>query len=36
MVSLLADGIPSPLLVFYTVIELALVPVAIWVYRLPE
>ena len=36
MVSLVADGIPSPLLVFYTIIELALVPVAYWVYRLPE
>ena len=36
IVSLVADGIPSPLLVFYTVLELALVPVAIWVYRLPE
>ena len=36
IVSLFADGLPSPLLVFYTVIELALVPVAYWVYRLPE
>ena len=36
MASLLSDGIPSPLLVFYTIIELALVPVAYWVYRLPE
>jgi hypothetical protein len=36
IVSLFADGLPSPILVFYTVIELALVPVAYWVYRLPE
>ena len=36
IVSLVVDGIPSPLLVFYTIIELALVPVAYWVYRLPD
>jgi hypothetical protein len=36
IVSLFADGQPSPLLVFYTIIELALAPVAYWVYRRPE
>ena len=36
IVSLFADGLPSPLLVFYTVTELALAPVAYWIYRRPE
>lgn len=36
LVSLLADGLPSRILVIYTVAELALAPLAYWVYRLPE
>jgi hypothetical protein len=36
VVSLFADGWPSPLLQFYTLIELLITPVAIWVFRLPE
>ena len=36
IISLVADGLPSPLLVGYTVAELALLPVAYWVYRLPQ
>ena len=36
LISLLADGLPSPILVIYTVAELALVPLAYWVYRLPD
>lgn len=36
IISLVADGMPSPLLVGYTVAELALLPVAYWVYRLPD
>lgn len=36
IISLVADGLPSPLLVGYTVAELALLPVGYWVYRLPE
>ena len=36
LVSLFADGQPSPLLVAYIAIELLLIPVAFWVFRLPE
>ena len=36
LLSILVDGIPSPILVFYGLIELALVPIAYLVYRLPE
>ena len=36
LISLLADGVPSRILVIYTLAELALVPLAYWVYRLPE
>jgi len=36
LVSLVVDGRPSPLLMFYVLIELALVPVAIWVLRRPD
>jgi hypothetical protein len=36
VISLFADGQPSPILVLYLVMELVLVPVAYWVYRLPE
>jgi hypothetical protein len=36
IVSLVADGLPSPLLLGYTVAELAILPVDYWIYRLPE
>jgi hypothetical protein len=36
LISLYADGIPSRILVFYTIAELALAPLAYWVYRLPD
>jgi len=36
LVSFVIDGLPAPLLVFYTGLELAVIPVAWWIYRLPE
>jgi len=36
LISLVADGVPSRILVIYTLAELALVPLAYWVYWLPE
>lgn len=36
LVSPVTDGVPSPILFDYTVAEVAIVPVAYWVYRLPE
>ena len=36
LLSLVLDGRPSSLLVFYVVVELTLVPVAIWVFRRPD
>ena len=36
LISLLADGLPSPILEIYTIAELALAPLAYWVYRLPD
>ena len=36
IISLFADGQPSPILVVYIAMELTLVPIAIWVFRLPE
>ena len=36
IISLFADGQPSPILVVYIAMELILVPVALWVFRLPE
>jgi hypothetical protein len=36
LISLYADGIPSRILVFDTIAELALAPLAYWVYRLPD
>ena len=36
IISLVADGLPSRILVIYTLAELVLVPIAYWVYRLPE
>jgi hypothetical protein len=36
LVSLVADGVPSPLLIAYTVIELTIIPAALWVWKMPE
>jgi len=36
IISFFADGSPALLLQLYIAIELAVVPVAYWVYRLPE
>ena len=36
IISFFADGLPSPLLVFYIAAEFILVPVAYWVFKLPE
>ena len=36
IISFLADGQPSPLLMLYIAMEFLLVPVAIWVFRLPD
>lgn len=36
LLSFVVDGLPAPLLILYAVIELALVPVAYWLYILPE
>lgn len=36
LLSLALDGWPSPLLVFYIVLELGLVPIALWVLRRPD
>ncbi len=35
-ISYFADGEPQPLLVLYIGLELVLVPIAYWVFRLPE
>lgn len=35
-ISLLFDGLPSPILLLYLVMEFLLVPVAYWVFRLPD
>lgn len=34
--SLVLDGRPAPLLLLYVAMELALVPVGLWVYRRPD
>ena len=36
LISLFADGQPSPILVVYIALEFVLVPIAVWVFRLPE
>jgi hypothetical protein len=33
LLSLVLDGWPSPILVFYIALELGLVPIALWVFR---
>lgn len=36
LISLLADGWPSPLLILYIVMEFTLVPLGYWIFQLPE
>lgn len=36
LVSLAMDGKPSALLIFYMAIEFVLIPVAVYIYRLPD
>ena len=36
LISLFADGQPSPILVVYIALEFVLVPIGLWVFRLPE
>jgi len=36
LMSFIADGQPAPLLVFYAAVELAIVPIACWVYSRPS
>ncbi|MEZ5898483.1 MAG: DUF4345 domain-containing protein [Hyphomicrobiaceae bacterium] len=36
LLSFFADGAPAPLLIFYALLEAAVIPVAWWVYRQPE
>src|SRR5210317_662774 len=36
VISYIADGQPQPILIFYIGLELFLVPIAYWVFRLPE
>ncbi len=36
LVSLFADGQPSTILLVYIALELGLVPIGLWVFRLPE
>jgi hypothetical protein len=36
IISYFADGQPQPLLILYTGLELVLLPIAYWVFRLPE
>lgn len=36
LLSVFLDGQPSPLLILYIVMELALVPIGIWIYRLKD
>jgi len=36
IISLFADGQPRPIFILYLVLELGLVPIAYWVFKLPE
>jgi hypothetical protein len=36
LISVFADGKPSPILLVYIALELVLVPIGLWVFRLPE
>jgi hypothetical protein len=36
IISLFADGQPSPILLLYIAMEFALVPIASWIFKLPD
>lgn len=36
LISLVVEGQPAPLLIFYLALELVLVPIALWVYFYPD
>ena len=36
VLSLILDGQPAPLLIFYTAVEFVIIPVAWWVYTRPD
>jgi len=36
LISLFADGLPSGILILYVVLEFMLVPLAFWVFKLPD
>jgi hypothetical protein len=36
IISFFADGQPSPILLLYIIMEFLLVPVAYWIFRLPD
>jgi hypothetical protein len=36
LLSFATDGLPAPLLIVYAGIEAAVIPLAVWIYRLPE
>jgi hypothetical protein len=36
LISILADGQPAPLLILYIALELALIPLAYWLFKLPD
>lgn len=36
LLSFVVDGLPAPLLILYAAMELALVPIAYWLYTRPE
>lgn len=36
LLSFALDGMPSPLLIFYAALEVVIVPVSVWLYRLPD
>jgi hypothetical protein len=36
LLSFVLDGLPSPLLVLYTMLEFAIIPLAWWVYKQPD
>ena len=35
-ISLILDGMPSPILLLYVLLEFLLVPLAYWIFKLPE
>jgi hypothetical protein len=36
IISIFTDGWPSPILIIYIVLEIVLVPISYWIYKLPE